>query len=241
MRKGRFTEDQMVRYPPARPEQLLEAALSIDSRTSLIALLGGEGGCDGEIVAWSGTTLDLERRADQHSPLGLARATDDRRTAGTVRGDDRTCGDGPSDAPSPTQLTHPVQGRWATDHSARCMVTRSLRRASCERANRRPHPSSYVLLAPGDARCSNAVGAGAGGPPGSDDDPTVFAPESGRVIDTVRLLEPRTVESAGGEILETLKAAVEVEVLERVKWLGGRDSNSELGVSKLVMARDFWC
>ena len=44
--------------------------------------------------------------ADQHSPLGLARATDDpEERAGTVRGDDGAYGDGSSEAPSPPQFT----------------------------------------------------------------------------------------------------------------------------------------
>jgi len=44
-------------------EQLLNAALSIDSRTYLIALLGGEGGMRaGEIVALEWADIDLERR-----------------------------------------------------------------------------------------------------------------------------------------------------------------------------------
>src|SRR5262249_39484253 len=44
-------------------ERLLEAALSIDSRTYLIALLGGEGGMRvGEIVALEWADIDLERR-----------------------------------------------------------------------------------------------------------------------------------------------------------------------------------
>jgi integrase len=44
-------------------EQLLEAAMSIDSRTYVIALLGGEGGLRvGEIVALEWADIDLERR-----------------------------------------------------------------------------------------------------------------------------------------------------------------------------------
>jgi integrase len=44
-------------------ERLLQAALSIDWRTYLIALLGGEGGMRvGEIVALEWADLDLERR-----------------------------------------------------------------------------------------------------------------------------------------------------------------------------------
>lgn len=44
-------------------ERLLEASMSIDSRTYLIALLGGEGGLRvGEIVALEWSDIDLERR-----------------------------------------------------------------------------------------------------------------------------------------------------------------------------------
>ena len=46
-----------------------------------------------------------------------------------------------------------------------------------------------------DAGCGDAGGAGTGGPSGSDDDAAVFAPEPGRVVDTIRLLESRVAES----------------------------------------------
>ena len=91
-------------------ERLLNAALSIDSRTYLIALLGGEVGMRvGEIVALEWADVDLDRRQISHSPLGLARATDDpEERAGTVRGDDGACGDGSSEAPSSPQFTRLV-------------------------------------------------------------------------------------------------------------------------------------
>ena len=48
------------------------------------------------------------------------------------------------------------------------------------------------------------------------------------LVDTIRLLESRVAESGRGEILETAEGREsKVESLERVKWLGGRDSNPD--------------
>ena len=176
---------------------------------------------------------------DQHSPLGLARPADEpEERQRSVRGDDRACSDGSSQASSPSQLTRAVPGRWEADHSAGRLVARSLRGAPGECADRRSHPASHVLLAPGDARGGDAVGAGTGRPPGSDDDPAVFAPESGRVdrhrsvagIESGRL---RAWRNTG----DGRRPRSEVEVLERDKWLGGRDSNPDNGVQSAVSYR----
>ena len=67
----------------------------------------------------------------------------------------------------------------------------------------RSHPASHVLLAPGDARGGDAVGAGTG----RHQDLTMTQRYShlspAALIDTVRLLESRTAGSDRGEILET--------------------------------------
>ena len=55
---------------------------------------------------------------------------------GSVRGDEPTGSDGSSQAASPSQPTRAVPGRWEADHSARRLVTRSLRGAPGECADR---------------------------------------------------------------------------------------------------------
>lgn len=96
-----------------------------------------------------------------------------------------------------------MPGRWQADHPAGRLVAGSLRGAPGECADRRTHPASHVLLAPGNAGSSDAGGAGTGGPSGSDDDPAVSHLSPAALVDTIRLLESRTAESGRGEILET--------------------------------------
>ena len=43
--------------------------------------------------------------------------------------------------------------------------------------------------------------------------------------------------ASDGDIVETATAVAEVEPLERVKWLGGRDSNPDNGVQSAVSYR----
>ena len=161
-------------------ECLLEAARSIDCRTYVIALLGGEGGMRAvRSSRWNGpTSTSNGDRSAFATPIGEA-ADDPQERQGPVRGDDGACGDSPSQASSPSQFTGAVPGRWQANHSAGRLVARSLYGAPVEGADRRSHPASHVLLAPGDAGCGNAGSTGTGGPSGSDDDPAVFAPESG--------------------------------------------------------------
>src|SRR5262249_48133368 len=85
------------------------------------------------------------------------------------------------------------------------------------------YPASHVLLAPSDARRGDAVSAGTGGSPGPDDDPAVFAPESGRFD------RYRQVAGAQGSRLGAWsntgagrRPRSQVEVVERSSWLGGR-------------------
>ena len=102
----------------------------------------------------------------------------------------------------------------------------------------RSHPASHVLLAPGDARGSDAVGAGTGGSPGSDDDPAVFAPESGSVgrhrpVAGIESCPIRPWRNTG----DGRRPREKVEALERVNWLGGRDSNPDTMVQSHVSYR----
>ena len=211
-------------------ERLLEAARSIDWRTYLIALLGGEGGMRvGEIVALEWGDIDLERRqiSIRHSDWRGQLTTPKNGRGRFVAMTERV-------ATALRKHRHLrcsrvlLPGRWEADHPAGRLVARSLCGPPCGCADRRSHPSSHVLLPSGDARRCNAVGPGTGGSPGFDDDPAVFAPESGRV-DRRR---PATGDQAGrlGAWRNTGdggRPRSEVEVLERDSWLGGRDSNPD--------------
>ena len=211
-------------------ERLLEAARSIDWRTYVIALLGGEGGLRvGEIVALEWADIDLERRqisvrhSDWRGQLTSPKNGRGRFVAMTervatalrkhrhLRSSRVLCLD---------------DGKPITRQGAWSRVRYAAHQGEC--ADRRAHPASHVLLAPGDAGCGNAGGAGTGGPSGPDDDAAVFAPEPGRVgrHDSVVGVESGRV-WAWRNTGDGRRPRSKVESLERVKWLGGRDSNPD--------------
>ena len=96
----------------------------------------------------------------------------------------------------------------------------------------------HVLLAPGHAGCGNAGGAGTGGSPRFDDDSAVFAPEPGSVgrhhsIAGIESGRVRAWRNTG----DGRRPRSKVESLERVKWLGGRDSNPDKQSQSLLSYR----
>jgi hypothetical protein len=146
-------------------ERLLKAAQTIDPRSYLIALLGGEAGLRaGEIVAFEWTDVDLERRQIRvrHSDW-CGELTAPEEWADSVRWDDRTVGGGDPPAAASPQPPSVVQGRRYAAHQAGRLVTRSLRGQASEGADWRSHPPSSCRQPDYAARVSGGrclLGAG---------------------------------------------------------------------------------
>ena len=129
-------------------ERLLEAAQTIDPRSYLIALLGGEAGLRaGEIVALEWADVDLERRQIRvrHSDwCGELTAPKNGRIR-FVGMTERLAAAIPPAAASP-QPSRAVQGRRHAAHAAGRLVTCSLCGQAGKGADRRSHPASSCRL-----------------------------------------------------------------------------------------------
>jgi integrase len=162
-------------------ERLLKAAQTIDPRSYLIALLGGEAGLRaGEIVALEWADVDLERRqirvrhsdwcgeltAPKNGRIRFVGMTE--RLAAAIRQQRHLRSSRVLCKDDGTPITR--QGAWSRVRYA---------------AKRAKVPTGvhilrhYVLLAPGDAGRTDARGAGARRASESRDDAAVLAPESG--------------------------------------------------------------
>ena len=149
-------------------ERLVEVARSIDPRTLLIVLLGGEAGLRcGEMIALEWSDVDLVKRQlcvrrsdwngqvdDAEGWTATVRAA--HATARRRRSVEHRHLRSPAGAlPGRTAAVHPADGA-----EPRCM--RAARRAKLSQDGR-SHPSSHVLLAPGDAGCAGEGDSGARG------------------------------------------------------------------------------
>ena len=123
--------------------------------------------------------VDFERRQIRvrHSTGAANCAAEER--AHSVRRDDRTVGDGASPAcgtSAPRRVLCKDDGTPLTRQGAWSRVRYAAKRR--EGADRRSHPASHVLLAPGDARRTDARRSGARRASEPRDDAAVLAPES---------------------------------------------------------------
>ena len=162
-------------------ERLVEVARSIDMRTLLVVLLGGDAGLRcGEIIGARMGRRGSREAAVVRASVGLERAARDAEEwTAALRAAHATVDRGARRASAPAQQTRAVPDRRLTVHAADRAEPDDPRGEAGEREEGRPHPSSHVLFALVDARRAGASDSGARGSRGSDDDAALHAPESG--------------------------------------------------------------
>ena len=162
-------------------ERLVEVARSIDPRTLLVVLLGGDAGMRcGEILALEWNDVDLVKRqlcvrqSDWNGQVGTPKS-------GRLRY-----------VPLTRRLTAAlVEHRHLRSKRVLCQADGAVHSAdraepddpggaASEREEGRSHPSSHILLALVDAGCAGEGDSGARGARRPDDDAALHAPQPGR-------------------------------------------------------------
>ena len=156
-------------------------ARSIDIRTLLIVLLGGEAGLRcGEMIGARMGRRGSGEAAALRAPVGLERARATPKGGRLRRVPLTQTPDGGTREHRHLRSTA-CCARTTAQPLTRQIVQYAMKRAATRAKCRdgRAHPSSHVLLAPGDARRAGAGDPGARRARGSDDDAALHAPESG--------------------------------------------------------------
>jgi hypothetical protein len=153
-------------------ERLVEVARSIDPRTLLVVLLGGDAGMRcGEILALEWNDVDLvKRRASRNAEEWTA----------TICAAHATVDRGARRASAPAKQAGALPGGRLAVHTADRAEPDDPGGAASEREEGRTHPSSHVLLALVDAGCAGEGDSGGRGARRPDDDAALHAPEPGR-------------------------------------------------------------